>query len=129
MPINGSETPTWLFAGWGFLALLLLFTTVLMVASTWRVLQKGGQPGWGCLIPVYNLLLMTRLTGMAWWWVLLTFIPLVNIAAGIALGIVLPIRLGRCFGKGTAFGLGLIFFPIAFLPLLAFGACRYEPPA
>ena len=34
--------------------LLSLAIPVLMIVEAWRILQKQGQPGWKCLIPIYG---------------------------------------------------------------------------
>lgn len=34
--------------------LLSLAIPVLMIVEAWRILQKQGQPGWRCLIPIYG---------------------------------------------------------------------------
>ena len=32
------------------------------------------------------------------------------------------------FGKGTGFGIGLIFLPVVFLPILGYGSAEYAGP-
>lgn len=46
---------------------------LLMVVSQWRVFQKAKLPGWGALVPIYNVYLMFKLAGKPkWtWWLLL----------------------------------------------------------
>ena len=54
-----------------------------MIVSYWKVFEKAGQPGWGVLIPIYNILLLLKIAGKPGWWILLYLIPLVNIVIGI----------------------------------------------
>jgi hypothetical protein len=109
-------------AGIVYLAIL-----VLMVVSLWKVFAKAGLPGWGVLVPFYNLYLMVKLAGRPGWWTILLFVPLANIVVDV----VLCVETARRFGKGTGFGVGLFFLPFVFFPMLAFGEARYSgaPPA
>jgi hypothetical protein len=43
--------------------IIQLAIVVLIVVSMWKVFVKAGQPGWGCLIPIYNLYLMLKIAG------------------------------------------------------------------
>jgi hypothetical protein len=56
------------------------------------------------------------------WWLILLFIPFVNIVVGI----IIPLDIAKAFGKGAGFGLGLVFFPMIFYPILGFGKSQYS---
>jgi len=99
-----------------------LAIVVLLVASMWKVFEKAGEPGWASLIPVYNLIVMLRIAGKPFWWLILMFVPFVNIIAFILVGLATAER----FGKGAGFGLGLTFLGFIFYPVLAFGDARYS---
>lgn len=105
----------------------LVFQLTLMavvIAAMWKIFAKAGLPGWGALIPLYNTYLLLKLVGRPGWWLLLLFVPFVNfIVAIIAL-----FDLARAFGKGTGFGLGLLFLGPIFLMILGFGDARYVGP-
>jgi len=100
-----------------------LALVILAIAGLWRVFEKAGQPGWGVLIPIYNLVLLARVAGRPGWWALLLFIPLVNIVVGI----VMALDIAKNFGKGPLFTLGLIFLGFIFYPILGFGDAQYRP--
>lgn len=114
-----------LLAGLGVAFFLAYFAlVVLMVVARWKVNSKAGQPGWACLIPIYNLYVELRVAGMSPLW-LLTLL-----ACGI--GYIVPwiicqIKTAQRFGHGAWFGLGLILLNVIFLPILAFGSSRYTP--
>ena len=36
------------------LVLIALAIAVLQIIGYWKILSKGGKPGWGALIPIYN---------------------------------------------------------------------------
>jgi len=98
---------------------------VFIVAGMWKTFEKGGLPGWGCLIPIYNVYLLMKLAGRPGWWLLLFFIPLVN----LIIAVVTSIDVARNFGKGTGFGIGLAFLGFIFYPILGFGDAQYVPGA
>ena len=73
--------------------------------------------------PGHNTALMLEIAGRPLWWFFLTLIPLVNLVVFI----VLRFDLAKRFGKGNAFGFGLLFLGFVFLPILAFDRSRYRP--
>ncbi|MBL7961637.1 signal peptidase I [bacterium] len=109
----------------GIIALIYLAIVVLMIASLWIIFTKAGKPGWACLIPIYNIIVLLEIVGKPWWWLLLMLIPIVNI---IVLIIVVH-GLSVCFGKGAGFTAGLILLGFVFYPMLAFGDATYTAPA
>ena len=98
---------------------------VLIIASLWKVFTKAGKPGWACIIPIYNIVVLLEIVGKPIWWIILLLIPLVNIVVLI----IVYVALARAFGKGVGFALGLIFLGIIFFPILAFGSSTYTKPA
>lgn len=105
--------------------IIYLAVAVFIIASLWRVFTKAGQPGWACIIPIYNLFVLCKVAGRPGWWVLLCFIPLVNIVVGF----ILAFDVARKFGRGVGFGLGIAFLPFIFYPILGFGSATYEGSA
>ena len=106
--------------GLGILAFWLAFI-VAMIASGWKIFTKAKLPGWGILVPIYNVYLQFKLAGHPnWaWWLLLPPV------AAILL-IVANFEIAKKFGKGTGFALGLWFLPIIFYPILAWGDAQYQ---
>ena len=80
--------------------------TILMLAAWWKIFTKAGQPGWACIIPIYNLYVWCKIVGRPWWWILLMLIPFVN----FIIAIILLIDLAKSFGKGVGFGIGLLCY-------------------
>src|SRR5580765_6652239 len=99
--------------------------TILILAAWWKIFTKAGQPGWACIIPIYNLYIWCKIVGRPWWWILLMLIPLVN----FIIAIILLIDLAKSFGKGVGFGIGLLLLGIIFFPILGFGSAQYQGPA
>ena len=38
--------------------ILYLVVIVLMVAAQWKVYAKAGKPGWACIVPIYNIIVL-----------------------------------------------------------------------
>jgi hypothetical protein len=103
---------------------ILLAFVVLQVAALWRIFTKAGEPGWTSLIPVYNAYVLLKIAGRPGWWLLLYFVPFVN----VVIAIIAVHELSKSFGHGGEFTLGLLFLPLLFYPLLGFGSDRYLGP-
>ena len=112
--------------GFALFMMVIWFAVILLVvAGGWKVFTKAGQPGWGFLVPIYNILLLVRIVGRPDIWILFMLIPLVN----TVIGIILLIDLAKSFGKDIGYAIGLIvLFPV-FLAMLGFGSARYVGPA
>src|SRR2546421_723618 len=105
---------------------LYLAAIVLVVIGFWKVFEKAGQPGWGAIVPIYNIYLLCKVAGRPGWWVILMFIPIV----GQVISIILMLDVAKAFGKGVGFALGLIFLGVIFFPILGFSDAQYQgPPA
>ena len=109
--------------GGGVVLLIQLAILVVMIVAGWKVFTKAGQPGWASIIPFYNVYVMLTIVGKPGWWLLLFFIPIVN----IVIGIIVTLELAQRFGKGGGFAAGLILLPIIFYPMLGFGSATYTP--
>jgi len=103
---------------------LYLAIMILMIASLWTIFSKAGKPGWACIVPIYNLIVLLQIVGKPWWWLLLMLIPIVN----IVILILVYHKLSLSFGKGAGFTVGLILLSVIFLPMLAFGGAKYVGP-
>jgi hypothetical protein len=112
----------------GFVVLILLIgglVTIfgLIIAGIWKVFVKAGQHGWVCLIPIYSAVVMCRIVKRPAWWVLLFFIPVVNLVTAV----LIYLDLARAFRRDEAFGVLTIFFPWIMLPILGFSSAEYDP--
>ncbi len=103
-------------------SLIQLAVFVLVIVGMWKTYVKAGQPGWGCLVPIYNAVLLCRMGGKPGWWVLLMLIPIVN----IVIYCIVMNGVSRNFGQGVGFTIGLIFLPFIFYPILGFGDATYS---
>ena len=110
-------------AAGGLFLIIWLAMIVLVIAGFWKTFAKAGKPGWGAIIPIYNVILLLDIAGRPIWWIILFFIPFVNFVVCIIVGI----DVARNFGKGAGFGLGLAIFSFIFYPILGFGDAQYQP--
>ncbi len=106
-------------------ALIWLALVVLIIAGFWQTFVKAGKPGWGAIVPIYNVILLLEIAGKPIWWLVLLIIPFVNIVVAI----IVSIDVAKNFGKGPGFGLGLAFLGFIFYPILGFSDARYRPVA
>ena len=103
------------------IALFYLTLVVVVIAGMWKTFEKAGQPGWGCLIPFYNVYLMVQIAQRPGSWFLLMLIPIVNVFISIQL----CLDIARNFGKDPLFGVGLWLLSPIFYPILGFGDAVY----
>jgi uncharacterized membrane protein YhaH (DUF805 family) len=113
--------------GGGFVVFMVVYLAVIafMIAAMWKMFTKAGQPGWAAIVPIYNIYVLLKITGRPGWWLLLAFIPLVN----LIIFIIVDMDLAKSFGKGSGFGIGLLLLPFIFYPILGFGSATYSGPA
>ena len=102
----------------GFIYFALI---VFLIVCIWKIFQKAGEPGWKSIVPIYNSYTLTKLLFASGWYFLIMLVPIAN----IVFEIMLYARLSKAFGKGIGFTLGLIFLPVIFFPILAFGSAQY----
>ena len=103
--------------------MVLYFGIVIVtIAGLWTTFSKAGEPGWAVLIPIYNIFVMLKVAGKPAWWIILLLIPIVNL-----ISLIIPFEIARRFGKGGGFGLGLLFLPFIFYPMLGFGDATFAP--
>jgi hypothetical protein len=95
---------------------------VAIIAGFWKVFVKAGKPGWAAIVPIYNVIVLLDIAGKPLWWVILFFIPIVNLIVGI----LVCIAVAKSFGKSDAFGIGLALLGFIFFPILGFGEAQYQ---
>jgi hypothetical protein len=109
----------------GTIVLIPVALIVLNVIGGWKVFVKAGQPGWGILVPIYNIYLMCKIAGRPGWWLFGLLIPFVNIFVSLSIAV----GIAKAFSRTVAFGFGLWILGLIFVPILGFGPARYTRPA
>ncbi len=111
--------------GSGIVVIIYIAVVVFEIAALWQVFVKGGRPGWAAIIPFYNYYVLLKIVGRPGWWLILYFIPIVNIIVWI----IVAIDLAKSFAKSSGFAVGLILLAFIFIPILGFGPASYVGPA
>ena len=90
----------------------------------WRIFIKANKPGWYALIPILNIITIMQIskTPINAKNIICLFIPVVN---WIIIAIIYT-DLAKSFDKDPIFGIGLLFLPIIFFPILAFDSSTYK---
>ncbi|MBE7688495.1 signal peptidase I [Tenacibaculum finnmarkense] len=64
------------FSEW-FLFFLIL--QVIHFLGTWKLYVKAGRKAWEAALPIYNAIILMQIINRPKWWVILLFIPVVNL--------------------------------------------------
>ncbi len=82
---------------WTQWLIFILIIQVIHGLGTWKLYIKAGRKAWEAFVPVYNGVVLMKIINRPWWYVILLFIPIVNL-------IMLPVvwvETARSFGKNT----------------------------
>ena len=77
--------------------IIFLVFQIIYFLSTWKLFIKAGEKPIYSLIPFYNLIIMMKIIKRPKWWVVLLFIPVINL---LMFGVVI-IEILRSFGKNS----------------------------
>lgn len=111
-----------LSSGGGVFVVIYLAVVLLVIAGTWTMFAKAGQPGWAAIIPIYNLYVFCKVAQRPGWWLILLLIPILD----IVFFLIVSVDIAKYFGKGTGFGIGVWLLPFIFIPVLGFGSAQYR---
>ena len=106
------------------LGIYLVSYLVFFVIPVWVIFTKAGEAGWQAIIPIWNTIIFLKISGKPIWWIILFFIPIVN----IVIWILVLHALSVSFGHGAGFTVGLFFLSVIFYYILAFDSSRYLGP-
>ncbi|CAL2093925.1 signal peptidase I [Tenacibaculum sp. 190524A05c] len=95
------------FTGW---FILFLAVQLIHFIGTWKLYKKAGRQAWEAAIPIYNAIVLLGIIKRPKWWVILLFIPIVNL-------IMFPvfwIETCRSFGFTSTKDTFLVIFTLGF---------------
>jgi signal peptidase I len=95
------------FTGW---FILFLIVQLIHFIGTWKLYQKAGRKIWEAAIPVYNAIILLGIIKRPKWWVILLFVPIVN----LIMFPVIWIETCRTFGYRTTKDTFLAIFSFGF---------------
>jgi len=114
-----------IFAIFSALLIPILIVAAIMIVAHWKIYEKAGKPGWAAIIPIYNLIILLEIVGKPLWWIILFFIPCVNIVFLVWV----TNLLSKSFGQSEGFTVGLLLLSVVFYPILGFGNYKYLGPS
>lgn len=59
--------------------LFILAVQLVHFAGTWKLYVKAGRKAWEAAVPIYNAMVLMQIIRRPRWWVLLLFIPIINL--------------------------------------------------
>ena len=59
--------------------IFILLVQVIHFLGTWKLYVKAGRKAWEAAIPIYNGIVLMQIINRPKWWVLLLFIPIINL--------------------------------------------------
>lgn len=95
------------FTQW-FLFFLLL--QVIHFLGTWKLYKKAGRQAWEAAVPIYNAIILMKIINRPWWWVILLFIPIVN----LIMFPVVWVETIRSFGRNSTTDTVLVLITLGF---------------
>ena len=75
--------------------IFFLLVQVIHFLGTWKLYIKAGRKAWEAIIPVYNAIILMKIIKRPSWWVILLFIPIIN----LLMFPVIWVETVRSFGK------------------------------
>ena len=77
--------------------LFFLGIQLIHFLGTWKLYIKAGRKAWEAIIPVYNAIVLMKIMNRPKWWVILLFIPIIN----LLMFPIVWIETIRSFGKNS----------------------------
>ncbi|MCF6279938.1 MAG: signal peptidase I [Flavobacteriaceae bacterium] len=87
-----------------------LIIQVIHSLGTWKLYVKAGRQAWEAAIPVYNAIVLMKIINRPKWWVILLFIPIVN----LFMFPIIWIEIIRSFGKKSRIDSSLVILSLGF---------------
>ncbi|OGS69341.1 MAG: signal peptidase I [Flavobacteria bacterium RIFCSPLOWO2_12_FULL_35_11] len=75
--------------------IFFLIVQVIHFAGTWKLYVKAGKKPWEAIVPVYNAIVLLKILKRPTWWIILLFIPIIN----LLMFPVIWVETVRSFGK------------------------------
>ena len=90
--------------------IFILIIQVIHGLGTWKLYVKAGRKAWEAFVPVYNGVILMKIINRPWWWVLLLFIPIIN----LLMFPVVWVETIRSFGKNKLLDTWLAILTLGF---------------
>ncbi len=90
--------------------IFILVVQVIHFLGTWKLYVKAGRKAWEAAIPIYNGIVLMQIINRPKWWVLLLFIPIIN----LLMFPVVWVETIRSFGKNSLLDTWLVILTLGF---------------
>lgn len=90
--------------------LFILLIQVVHFLGTWKLYVKAGRKAWEAAVPVYNAVVLMQIINRPKWWVILLFIPIIN----LLMFPVIWVETIRSYGRNSTLESWLVIFTLGF---------------
>tara|TARA_R110002020_G_scaffold203146_5_gene406573 strand:- start:16711 stop:18405 length:1695 start_codon:yes stop_codon:yes gene_type:complete len=90
--------------------LFILILQIVHFLGTWKLYVKAGRKAWEAAVPVYNAIVLMQIINRPKWWVVLLFIPIIN----LLMFPVVWVETIRSFGKNGLLDTWLVILTLGF---------------
>jgi len=90
--------------------IFILIVQVIHFLGTWKLYVKAGRKAWEAAIPIYNAIVLMQIINRPKWWVILLFIPIIN----LLMFPVIWVETIRSFGRNSLMESWLVVVTLGF---------------
>ncbi|PCJ98263.1 MAG: signal peptidase I [Flavobacteriaceae bacterium] len=90
--------------------IFILIIQVIHFLGTWKLYVKAGRKAWEAAIPIYNAIVLMQIINRPKWWVILLFIPIIN----LLMFPVIWVETIRSYGKNNLIDTWLVILSLGF---------------
>jgi len=90
--------------------IFILIVQVIHFLGTWKLYVKAGRKAWEATIPIYNAIVLMQIVNRPKWWVILLFIPIIN----LLMFPVIWVETIRSFGRNSQLESWLVVLTLGF---------------
>ncbi len=90
--------------------IFFLIIQVIHFLGTWKLYVKAGRKAWEAAVPIYNAVVLMQIINRSKWWVILLFIPIIN----LLMFPILWVETIRSFGKNSTLNTLLVIATLGF---------------
>ncbi|WP_298534397.1 signal peptidase I [uncultured Algibacter sp.] len=90
--------------------IFILIIQVIHGLGTWKLYIKAGRQAWEAFVPIYNGVVLMKIINRPIWWVILLFLPIVN----LIMFPVIWVETTRSFGKNQTLDTALTILSLGF---------------
>ncbi len=90
--------------------IFILIIQVIHFLGTWKLYVKAGRKAWEAAVPIYNAVVLMQIINRPKWWVILLFIPIIN----LLMFPVIWVETIRSFGRNSLLETWLVILTLGF---------------